>query len=209
VNKSTIIITLDDDKATELVAYLMSKGIKGFTVTDTVAGVQSAQAAQAKAETPTPKKESKLSINDQKKAARKPGTSYKADGASVGFLIEKDEKGVLVVVEKRFNADTHRMYNCLAMTHATQLNENGTDGEVLCKQHVIGRDNFETEMRYLQGSLMFPGCSNSKIKESTRDGMIAELEAQAAKTAEREAMIEEAKTKASEPTTPDEYPTKP
>lgn len=219
MSKSTITITMNDDQVTELVAYLISKGIKGFTVVDTVASVQSAQAAQAKAETktekaetPAPKKEGNLSLNEQKKAARKPGTSYKVgDGSSIGFLLGKDEKGVLVVVEKRFNPDTHRIYNCLAQSHL--MDDEGK--KVACRLHAINSNDDDTEMRYLDMSLMFKSCADAdmvpKLTKEDIEKAKEELRAKIAKRQERDAMIEEAKAKAAAKTNdaaPEGYPTK-
>jgi len=218
MQKSTITITLNDDQVAELVTYLISKGIKGFTITDTNAPVEKAQAAQTKTETTTenkpaekPANTSNLSDNEKKKLARKPGTSYKAgNNTSVAFLIEDGE-----VVEKAFNPATHRIFNCLAQSHL--MDDNGK--KVACRLHIVGRSDYATEMRYLEASLMFKECVDAdmvpRFSKEDIDRMKAELNAKIEKAAEREAKREEAMNKASKPADTDElddmtmeYPTK-
>lgn len=208
MNKSTITITVNDDQVTELVAYLISKGIKGFTVVDTVAGVQSAQAAQARTESKVEEKAAPTSTtpqNDQKVKAQKPGTTVdNKNGSRTAFLIEDGK-----LVEKIFNPATHRMYNCLAQSHL--MDEDGK--AVLCKRHIIGKNDAETEMRYLDMKLMFKGCFEadmlSKISEADIVKFKAELEAKVAKAAERAALREEAMNKANstDDAEPSGYPT--
>ena len=209
MNKSTITITVNDDQVTELVAYLISKNIKGFTVVDTVAGVERAQAAQAKATEPkteAPAEKPAKVTNEDKVKAQKPGTSVKnSDGSRTGFILEDGK-----VVGKRFNPDTHRMYNCLAQSHL--MDDEGK--KVACKLHAIGSTDHETEMRYLDMKLMFKSCFDadmiSKITEEDINNFKAELEAKTAKRAEMDAKREEAMNKAKSTTDdsmPEGYPT--
>lgn len=142
------------------------------------------------ADEPANKPAAKLSVNEQKKLARKPGTSYNVDNnTSVAFLIEGGE-----VVEKVYNPNTHRVYNCLAQTHLM-------DGkDVLCRLHAVNSTEAATEMRYLDMKLMFKSCFDadmlSKISEEDIIKFKAELEAKVAKAAERAAKVQEAKDKA-------------
>jgi hypothetical protein len=172
MRKSTITITINDDQVAELVAYLVSKNIKGFTVVDTTAGVAAAQTAQAKAETKTEVVINTTQTKEENVGKTLPTSTKNADGTRTVII-----NGEEII----FNPATHRIFNCMVLgTHATG-----------CKGTIVGRNDMATELRFLQKSMLFNECHAadlvSRIKKEKLVEDIAHLEGQLARIAELDA----------------------